>query len=77
MLAIIALVAGILSVMTCWLPVLGLLLAVTALICGTKAVKGHTGKGLSIAGIVLGALAVLPAIVMTLTGVIVLLGMLA
>lgn len=62
-LAIAALVLGIIGLVTCWVPFLGLALGVLAVIFGILGLRRRpVGKGMSIAGIVLGALAVIGGI---------------
>lgn len=63
-LAIISLVTGALALLFSWLPVLAWLLAAAAIVCGVIAlVRKMGGKGLSITGIVLGAVAAVIGVV--------------
>jgi hypothetical protein len=74
--AITALVFGIISFVFCWIPVINILLSLTALILGiisiTRISKDSSleGKGLAIAAIVLGTISIL-------LGMLILIGMLA
>lgn len=62
-LAIAALVLGIIGLLLCWIPFLGLGLGVVAIILGLLGLRRRpAGKGMSIAGLVLGALAVVGGI---------------
>ena len=59
-----AMVVGIVALLLCWIPFLGLLLAIVALVLGIvgirKVSRGEaTNKGMAIAGVVTGALALL------------------
>jgi hypothetical protein len=56
-LAIAAMVVGICSIVFGWVPFLGLILGIVAIVLGIIALKRKIGKGMSIAGIVTGALA--------------------
>jgi len=56
-LAIAAMVVGICSIVFGWVPFLGLILGIVAIVLGIIALKRKISKGMSIAGIVTGALA--------------------
>lgn len=56
-LAIAAMVVGIAAVVFGWVPFLGLVLGIVAIVLGIIALKHKIGKGMSIAGIVTGAVA--------------------
>ncbi|MBC7943260.1 DUF4190 and DUF4352 domain-containing protein [Candidatus Saccharibacteria bacterium] len=58
-LAIAAMVIGIVAFLLGWVPFLGFALGVTAIVLGIVGLKKSTGKGMSIAGLVTGGLAVL------------------
>lgn len=69
-LSIAALVVGVLAFLICWLPVIGLVVALVALVLGTVAVirtrQGRAGgKGLAIGGLVLGILSTLAGFAVT------------
>ncbi len=65
-----ALVVGIVSLFTWWIPVLGLVVAIVAVVLGIvgirKASKGQaTNKGMAIAGLVTGALGLIASLLVT------------
>jgi hypothetical protein len=49
-----ALVLGILAVFACWIPVFGVILPVLALVFGGIAIYLQSGRGMAVAGLVLG-----------------------
>jgi len=61
--AIAALVVGIIAFVTGWVPILGLLLGITAVVLGVIGLKKAAGKGMSIAGLVTGAIGALTSLV--------------
>jgi hypothetical protein len=63
---IIALILGIIALILCWVPFLGLLLGIAALIMSIVGIKKQSGKGMAIAGLVLGILALIVAIISSL-----------
>ena len=69
--AITSLVIGILSLVLCWVPVLGLLLSIPALVFGILALvkisktQGLGGNVISIIGIILGGLALIVSLLIT------------
>jgi hypothetical protein len=69
-LAIAALVVGIVAFVFGWTPFFGFLAGATAVVLGIIALKKRLNKGMSIAGIITGGLAVLWSIVMTILFVI-------
>ena len=65
--AIASMIFGILGMITCCFPIVPLVCSVLALILGiVSLVKKRAGKGMAIAGIVCGAIAFLPGVLMTL-----------
>ncbi|MCS7078380.1 MAG: hypothetical protein NZ455_16835, partial [Bacteroidia bacterium] len=62
---ILAFVLAVLSIPLCWIPVLGLLLSVAALVLGIIG-AGRTLKGLGIAAIVIGAITLIISLIITL-----------
>lgn len=60
-LAISALIVGIASLVFCWIPVIGILGGIAAVVLGIIAIKKAQSKGMSITGIITGALAILSA----------------
>ena len=60
--AVAALVLGIIGLVLFWVPLLGMVLAILAIIFGgvgmSRANQGASGKGLAIAGLVLGIVAI-------------------
>lgn len=66
--AIAALVVGIIGALLCWVPIVGLVLGLVALVLGIVGVRRRTGKGMAIAGIVLGAIAVVVGVVVLIAG---------
>lgn len=62
-LAIGALVVGIFAVLLVWAPVLGPFLGLLALILGIVGVRRQEGKGMAVAGIVLGSIALVVGII--------------
>jgi len=63
---IIALILGIIALILCWVPFLGLLLGLAALIMSIIGIKKQSGKGMAIAGLVLSILALIVAIILSL-----------
>ena len=68
--SIIALIAGILSVLCCWFPAVGFLLSIAAIVLGiiefNKIKKGESsakGRGMSMAGIILGGAALVLGVI--------------
>lgn len=61
--AIAALVVGIVAFVTGWVPILGLLLGIAAVVLGVIGLKKAAGKGMSIAGLVTGAIGALTSLV--------------
>ena len=68
--AIAALIYGILSMLCCWVPVLGFILSVAAIVLGIIEIKkigrgesSSKGKAMVIAGIILGGVGILAGIV--------------
>ena len=51
---IIALVCGIVSIVMCWVPLVGLVSAIIGIVFGSKGMKIAQGKGMAIAGLVTG-----------------------
>ena len=49
-----ALVLGIIAVFLCWLPLFGLVLPILALVFGGVGIYLQSGKGMAVAGLVLG-----------------------
>ena len=67
--AIAALVLGIIGLLTFWVPILGLVLGLIALVLGIVGVRrGPNGKGMAVAGIVLGTLAVIGGVIILVIG---------
>lgn len=69
-LALAALIVGISALVFCWVPVLGLLLGIVAVVLGILGMKKATdgsGKGLAIGGLATGALALLIGLFVTVT----------
>lgn len=69
-LALTALIVGIAALVLCWVPVLGLLLGIVAVILGILGMKKASdggGKGLAIGGLATGALALLIGLFVTVT----------
>lgn len=64
--AVAALVVGIVAVISGWVPFWGFAIGVTALILGIVGVKKHSNKGMSVAGIVMGAVGILWSLIVTL-----------
>ncbi len=60
---------GIIALVTCWIPVLGILLGIAAIIIGVKAKKespeSSNESTFSIIGIVTGALSIVPGVILT------------
>lgn len=60
--AVVSMVLGIISVILCWVPIIGLVLGVVSLIFATKGLKKsriiNKGKGFSIAGISCGSVGI-------------------
>ena len=65
-LAIAALICGILGLITCWVPFLGLILAIVGVVLGIVALVKKSSKGMSIAGLICGGLALVPAAIFSL-----------
>lgn len=63
-LAVAALVLGIVGLLLCWIPVVGSILAILALIFGIVAVRRPAGRGMATTGIVLGALALVLSVLL-------------
>ncbi|MFE2773343.1 DUF4190 domain-containing protein [Microbacterium resistens] len=63
--AITAIILGGLAFLLCWIPLIGLILSVVAVVLGIIAARRPGGRGLSITGIVLGALGFVVAAVVT------------
>jgi hypothetical protein len=57
-LAVASLVFGIIGIVFCWIPVMNWILAILAIILGAVGVRRQTGKGMAIAGLVLGLVSV-------------------
>lgn len=70
-LAIAAMVLGILGIITFWVPVLGAVLGLVALILGIIAVRRQAGKGMAITGIVLGTLALIGGAIFSVLSIVV------
>ena len=49
-----ALVLGIVAVFLCWIPLFGLILPILAMIFGGIGIYLHNGRGMAVAGLVLG-----------------------
>jgi hypothetical protein len=49
-----ALVLGIVAIFLCWIPLIGLILPILALVFGGIGIYLHNGKGMAVAGLVLG-----------------------
>lgn len=64
-LAIASMVVGIVAFVTGWAPFWGILAGVAAVVLGVIALKKPSGKGMSIAGIITGGLAVLSSLIAT------------
>ena len=67
-LAITALVVGVVGLMLCWVPFLGLIIGIAALVLGFIGMKKSTelgGKGLAIGGIATGGLTLLIGLIVT------------
>jgi hypothetical protein len=65
---IFALILGVLALILCWVPFLGLLLGIAGLIISIIGIKKQSGKGLAIAGLVLSIVALVAAIISSLVG---------
>ena len=63
-LAIAAMVVGIVALVFAWVPFIGFAGGITAVVLGIIALKKTAGKGMSIAGIITGALSVLSSLAM-------------
>lgn len=50
--------------LSCWLPVIGFILPVLAIVFGVIGIKYPSGKGMAIAGLILGCIGVIPALFM-------------
>ena len=65
--AIVGMILGILSVILCWVPVIGLVLGIIALISSIKGLKNskiiNKGKGLSVTGISCGSVGIVVNII--------------
>lgn len=64
-LAITALVVGVTAFLASWTGVIGLILAIVAIIFGTLGLVKHQRKGMSITGLILGGIALLAALFFT------------
>lgn len=64
-LAIAALICGILGLVTCWIPFVGLTLAIIGVVLGIIALVKKSSKGMAIAGLVCGGIALIPAALFT------------
>jgi hypothetical protein len=64
-LAIAAMVVGIIALVLSWVPFVGIALGITAVVLGIIALKKANSKGMSIAGIVTGGLAILTGLVVS------------
>lgn len=62
---IIALAVGIAAFVFCWVPFLGLGLGAGSIVLGILAVRGGRSRGAGIGGLAFGAVAAIPAVVMT------------
>lgn len=65
-LAVAALVCGILGLVTCWIPFVGLTLAIIGVVLGIIALVKRSSKGMAIAGLVCGGLGLIPAVLFSL-----------
>ena len=67
--AIVGMILGIVSIVLCWIPLIGLVLAIVGLILGVKGLKKskatNTGKGCAIAGISCGSVGIVFSIIYT------------
>lgn len=65
--AIASMVLGILGIITCWVPVLGLVLAIIALVLSVKGLNNskdtNKGRGFSIAGLSCGAVGIMLGVI--------------
>lgn len=73
-LAIAAMVIGIVAIILGWVPFLGFALGVTAVVLGIIGLKHKINKGMSIAGLVTGAVAVVWGLIVSILALIALLG---
>lgn len=65
-LAIAALICGIAGLVLCWVPFLGLILAIVGVVLGIIALVKKSNKGMSIAGLICGAVGLIPAALISL-----------
>lgn len=65
-LAIAALICGILGLVTCWVPFVGLILTIIGVVLGIIALVKKSSKGMAIAGLVCGGLGLIPAVLFSL-----------
>jgi hypothetical protein len=68
-LAVVSLVVGILALILCWIPAIGIIFGISALVLGILGQKNSTknlssNKGLGIAGIIIGSLATLLSLIL-------------
>lgn len=63
-------ILGIISVCLCWIPFLGLILSVIAIILSGLGMRAEK-RGFAIAGLVLGIIALIPAVIISLVFVVV------
>src|SRR5690625_2306480 len=69
-LAVASMVTGIVGLLLGWVPILGLLIGIAAIILGILALRKRQSKPMSWVGIVAGALSALGSILVTIAGVI-------
>ncbi|MBR3368277.1 DUF4190 domain-containing protein [Candidatus Saccharibacteria bacterium] len=65
-LSIVALVFGILGIISCWAPFFGLICCLVGVILGIVALVKKNQKGMAIAGLVCGAIGLIPAVIISL-----------
>ncbi len=70
-LAITALVLGIVAIVTCWLPLLGGLVGIAAIVLGAVALRKRQSKGMSITGVITGVVGLLASIALFIVGMLV------
>ncbi len=60
-----ALVCGIVSIVMCWVPLIGLVSAIIGIVFGSKGMKKVQGKGMAIAGLVTGIIGLILSVLYT------------
>ncbi|RGE24281.1 DUF4190 domain-containing protein [Leucobacter sp. wl10] len=68
-LAIAALVLGIVSLVFCWIPAIGIIAGVVGLILGIIALRKRQSKGMSLTGIITGALGIVASIIILIVSI--------